>query len=849
MADTGLPPLEWGTDLIKIVGMESTLDIIAVVYDRESRELRLFRWDTENDTLQPIEDPTDGIWGTLAEGVEFPVVTAAEADGQVFFTHAELAIDSRLPTIVYTPDFATPEDVGSFAVLQADLDGDGAADVYFYAVVQHLEYIMGVGFGSASDPDRGDILRISLPAQPTVFLAENYAQVGVPKNPVIGMAPAVGALSAFGGITSVLAMGKGNNAYRLIGSSFDDFDVQLLDENHGIIGVNAWFGDGKRLFWWSDDGPREVTPASTEPIGQSLELVSPLPADFPDLGAFRNCFGHWDKLRYLGEFYFPDVVTVSVPVPGFCLSLWDPAKPRWTLRERMQPVVCGGYLVTRDSGTPPAPPEGYVSAVLAADAGLAPDTRYRKISLTWDNNGATGSETVQIFAKPLGGDWSQVMSIPVSGAAQAATWDTALPVTAYELAIRYVNVRTAGVGFEGTDPDDWTSPNAAAGKRNVTTWSGEPTWNAAPSFVNSSTPLLLSWTNTQANAPYLLEKSTDAGMTWSTVASDVFATSYSYAPVTGELGTDVLFRVRVQRAAIAGPSAGNLSVAMYITVGATAFTSATFAKPTGTVSLGWSAATNASNYVLEKSVNGGASWGTVGVISGLSYSYVIGAGEANLTLKFRVTGKNGATLGPTSGVQDVDTTLTVTAPVLTAVGDFVLTADPPGYANCTSSITHDGSVGDATALYWYAVPTGSAYTPSSVISTAAGTYALGAFFAPQIPNVAQNFDVYCRAWHPVLGFSAPSNTISKSTPVYTFGVPVLNSALYTGSSIHVETTPTAHTSYLQVVVDGVIQGTCASPNGALLITLGTGSHSITVRAVAPGNLFNSVDSNAISVVA
>lgn len=478
MSLTGFPDLDWGTDIVCTFGMQSNLDLMLVVYDSVSRDLRLYRIDTINSTTALVLGPAAvEKWGTLAGGVEFPVITAAEAEGKAGFAHAELSIDSRLVTIVYTPD---PDGVspGAWAPLMADLDGEGSAEVFFYAIIAHLLYICGVGFGSATDPARGDVLRLSNPDAPWTFLSENYALVGVQGDPVVGMVPVTGSLSAFGGIQSVLALGKANRSYRLIGSSFDDFQVEELDPKHGVVSAVCAGNVGGPAYWWSDDGPRVVTPAGTEPISQPLELISPLPADFPSRGPARLCFFHFDKTRYLVEWYWPNPTEASVPVPGFALSIWDPKNPRWSFRERMQPVVCGGYLITRDAGTPPAPPAGYVSGILATDVGVAGDARYRRVALTWDNNAAAGSETVQLFARALGGDWYLAMAVAVSGSSQSAEWVTALPVTFYDLAMRYVNVHTPGVGYEGTDPDAWTAPTAPSAKATVTTGSESVGWGS-----------------------------------------------------------------------------------------------------------------------------------------------------------------------------------------------------------------------------------------------------------------------------------------------------------------------------------------------------------------------------------
>lgn len=558
MSLTGFPPLEWGTHIVKAFGMESTLDILLIVFDAESRALRMYRVDTANSVLQLVEGPAGADdWGVLGGDVEFPVIMADEAEGKVGFAHAEVEIGSRLVTIVYTPD-VDPDVVGSWAPLQADLDGEGLADVYFSGLIAHLLYIVGWGFGSDSDPDRGDILRISNPDSPWTFVGENYSPVGVRGDPVLTAVPVTGALSAVGGASSVLALGKSNRAFRLVGSSFDDFVVEVLDPKHGVIGAACALATGGPSFWWSDDGCRLVTPLGTKPIAQPLELISPLPNDFPTLGPGRLCFTHFDKQRRLAEWYFPDVEAGSVPVPGFSLSLWNEDDPRWSFRERQQPVVCAGYQITRETGSPPNPPAGYVSDIVIADSGIAGDSRFRSVGLTWDNNAAVGTETVQLFARVLDGEWEIVGSTPVSGDAQSLTWVTALPVASYEVALRYVNGRTAGVGYTGLDPDDWTAPTAPGAMAAVITSSAIPS-DLVGAFSQSTLKVALSWLCAQLEVPFLLEKNAGAG--WVTVAAGITALAYEYTPVTAELNTTVDFRVSAARAAVVGSASNTASVA------------------------------------------------------------------------------------------------------------------------------------------------------------------------------------------------------------------------------------------------------------------------------------------------
>src|SRR5574343_657576 len=99
---------------------------------------------------------------------------------------------------------------------------------------------------------------------------------------------------------------------------------------------------------------------------------------------------------------------------------------------------------------------------------LSADPRYRSVHLTWRNYDAAGSETVRWWAKPAGGAWSIVQMMPVAADEQAADWDTALPLTAYDIALQFVNGTVPTVGYEG-EPDEWTAATAALSKGTITT--------------------------------------------------------------------------------------------------------------------------------------------------------------------------------------------------------------------------------------------------------------------------------------------------------------------------------------------------------------------------------------------
>jgi hypothetical protein len=358
LAGTGYPELGWGTDHLALIGVKATYDLLYVIYDRVSRVVRVARLNPSTGVLQTLSAPVNGVWGTLNINAEFPVVSYDEADGRIVLAHDEANISYRLPTIYYTPNFASPEVAGTLSVVTADLDGDGiSGTVYFRGVRKHLEYMCGWGYGTESDPDRGDTMRASKAGDPTVWAGANYVNFGVKREAIIAAKP----------VDNVLAVAKNVETWIMEGATASQFRPKQIDANYGAVSSRSMVAVGGRVFMRSDDGPRQVTVNATIPIGQSLELISPLPATLPARGPSRECFAVYDILRYLVEWIWPDTDAGVSPVLSEALSLWDPADPRWTFMVREQPLSCAGILYGQDFGGAAPAPLGYVSSIAAVD--------------------------------------------------------------------------------------------------------------------------------------------------------------------------------------------------------------------------------------------------------------------------------------------------------------------------------------------------------------------------------------------------------------------------------------------------------------------------------------------------
>ena len=337
---------------------------------------------------------------------------------------------------------------------------------------------------------------------------------------------------------------------------------------------------------------------------------------------------------------------------------------------------------------------------------------------------------MQLFAKPAGGAWSLALTVPVAGAEQSITWDLALPLTLYSLALRYVNATTPGAGYESADPDLWTAASAAGAKTTVTTTSATVS-NFAGAFVSAALPVPLTWESAQLGVPYLLEK--DVGAGYVTVAADLVATSYPYTIPAGELGTTVAFRVTAKRGAVVGPSA-TLSVEMAIVIGTPVLAVPSFSAATKRVSLSWTAATSATSYRIEK--NPGSGWSTIATVAALTSEYTISSAEANTTLSFRVTGLNGAVVGTASTPQSVACTIVIGTSTLSLVPPYSFSWTPATnadwYAMCFAV-----DPADLAADRWYLHSTWHQEAGPTSTAYASGHYVMvvGAFGPAATPLV------------------------------------------------------------------------------------------------------------------
>jgi hypothetical protein len=392
---------------------------LAVGYEDASRTLQIFTLATTGLNPTFIDD-----WGTLAADAGRPRVFGAESYRKFFLAHDHADLTKRLATCYF--------DGSTVATLQANLDGGGNADVKFRGVVSHLNYLLGWGYGTAADPDRPEVVRVSLPGQPTVLEPEHYWLVGSPAEAVLNVVP----LAEF-----AMAM-KGTQLYRLEGYSRATFRSVPADTRYGLAGARLAAVANGLLYFWSLEGPRVTNGGPSEDLAIPLELDGPEPDELVESGEIEDGFAVYRQERRVVEFHFGRRC--------YELHLKDPRRPRWSYRENGVELRAAGtlYAGTATSTAPTGHPELGVATLTTST-----------ISFDVTHSGALGDEVLEVWLKVGAGAWTRVRNATiqnlVSESVELTSDDGLEPATLCEWAVRYRRGLTYTVGYTSTTPSDW----------------------------------------------------------------------------------------------------------------------------------------------------------------------------------------------------------------------------------------------------------------------------------------------------------------------------------------------------------------------------------------------------------
>ncbi|HEX8322704.1 MAG TPA: fibronectin type III domain-containing protein [Tepidisphaeraceae bacterium] len=313
--------------------------------------------------------------------------------------------------------------------------------------------------------------------------------------------------------------------------------------------------------------------------------------------------------------------------------------------------------------TPGTPLTG-ASVSYTDNTAAAGTTYYYRITTI---NGVRSSAASDLVAATSRTAATTLTATPESGTRVSLTW-TALP-TAFEYVVErsddsgttWATIATTSAASyidDGVTPDTEyvyrvSGTNAggtgdASADATVTTKLATVTgFTAAASATANS--VTLDWTIVANATSYRIDRSTD-GTTWSALSTSLTGTDDTFDDTTVAAGTTYYYRVLGENAA----GFGAASVTATVLIRPATPTGVTLTATTqSSVTVAWTAVATATGYTVEKSVDSGTTWTSVGTPTGTS---IVDTGLAtNVTVEYRVKATNATGNSATSSVATITT--------------------------------------------------------------------------------------------------------------------------------------------------------------------------------------------------
>ncbi|MBW7476438.1 S-layer homology domain-containing protein [Paenibacillus oenotherae] len=357
------------------------------------------------------------------------------------------------------------------------------------------------------------------------------------------------------------------------------------------------------------------------------------------------------------------------------------------------------------------------------------------------------------------------------------------------------------------------------------------------SMGKTSTSVDFGWSAVSGASSLAIEKSSDGGVVWSAATtSGALGGSSTSATVTGlSANTSYTFRLVVT----SGANAGNSNTVAVTTLSVPVSDFASTGKTSTTADFGWSVVSGASSLAIEKSTDGGTTWGaatTSGALSGSSTSATVTGLSANTSYMFRLIVTGGANAGNSNTV--AVTTLSVPVSDFASTGKTSTTADFGwSVVSGASSLAIEQSTDGGTT--WSAATTSGALGGSDTGSTVTGLSA----------NTSYTFRLV------VVGGANAGN--SNAVAVTTLSVPVSDFATTGKTSTTADFGWSAVSGASSLVIeqstDGGITWGAATTSGALAgsstsatVTGLSANINYSFRLVVTGGA-NAGNSNAVAV--
>lgn len=493
-----------GVYLIRAQGLAG-----ALLYDSVSRRVDLYAVDSSGVASAYI----DNIWTLPAGATSPPRISAADSYDQLVIAHDEPIYPLRQATTVYS---AVDSTVGP---LMLDLGRTGTPEgARFRGVAKHLAYIVGYGYGTnqPGQGDRGEVLRISMPGEPTNFIPEHYFLVGTQGDPIIACGPVAGEL----------AVQKIASSYKLVGYDRQSFGVRRLDPSYGAASSRLGAAVNDEWFFWSLSGPRSSVGGPSSDLGLPLALDGPVPDALASATPQEMGFAYYDPTEREVVFCFGQW--------AYVLHLKDGDR-RWSYRQfavalnNAGLLYIGGTLGLTNIVAHPEPGALTYTEPTYAGADVNP-----KITVPWNVvGGAVTTEQIEIWVKSRapGGAWKRKYVGAASGASAVITLTDFQ--TIHDVAMRFASGGFAGSGYTSADPSLWPAVSRttiqtlgtisayAIGKwkRYTSTVQGYDTTSFAGPMLGQVTP---------GAGSYRVEKSTD-NITFVALASGLTAAQVASA--------------------------------------------------------------------------------------------------------------------------------------------------------------------------------------------------------------------------------------------------------------------------------------------------------------------------------
>lgn len=448
---------------------------ILVAWREESGDVRIFRVTRAGETPQHIAK-----WFTLADGAQTPPLCwMAEVAGQMFFAHDEVALSLRAPTVGYDPA------AGALAPITAEwAHEDGIA---FRGITAHLgAYLCGWGYGTSSEA-RSDLVRMSMPGDPTTFQLRHYESIGQRADQVLACFSTGHTLLCF----------KAEELWNHFGSDRSNFGKRQLDPLVGLLSPHLGVvvdadveGAAGTVYVWTPLGPRASNGGVPVDLEFPLGIYFPEPADLALLGDAKRAFAAYLPARRQVRFHFDERYYA-----------FDVVSKQWSYGEMGYAPACGFILpgIQAEDGAQPG-----LAAALAIASDVVGAAFSRDVTLRWTNGSMVGDEELELWMKIAAGAWTLMATVPVEADdTQDHLFSGLAANTSHQFQIRASRGGEYRDAYPGVDPTAWP----ATSKLTYVTSS------AAPVLVltNANDHIHLAWTNTDLTAASRVYKKLDAG--------------------------------------------------------------------------------------------------------------------------------------------------------------------------------------------------------------------------------------------------------------------------------------------------------------------------------------------------